>query len=266
MCISVPKKAVSFHAFVTDFPEMPSETFSRVERLVGREGVDRLGACRVILFGVGGVGSWTAEALVRSGICHLTLVDPDVVAPSNINRQLPALHSTVGLSKADVLAARLADINPLASVSVCKELFTESTAPQWDFNGYDYVVDAIDSVSEKALLINIATRSHAVLFSSMGAALKLDASKIQVAPFDKVTGCRLAAALRRRFKREQVWPHRKFKCVFSPELRPNLGEIPAVDTAMSFNKVAYNGAMVHITAIFGFTLASLVINHALARV
>ncbi len=265
MYISVPERAVSYRASANIFPDMASETFSRVVRLVGDEGLDRLGSCRVILFGVGGVGSWTAEALVRSGICHLTIVDPDVVAPSNINRQLQALHSTVGLSKADVLAARLADINPLASVKVSKEFFTGSTAAQWNFEDYDYVIDAIDSVSDKALLINMATRSSATLFSSMGAALKLDATKIQIAPFDKVTGCRLAAALRRRFKREQVWPRRKFKCVFSPELLHNLGEIPTEDTAMSFNKVAYNGAMAHITAIFGFTLASLVINHALTR-
>lgn len=241
-----------------------SDTFSRVERLLGPEAVDALGRIRVILFGAGGVGSWTAEALVRSGVRHLAIVDPDTVAASNINRQLQALHSTVGKPKVEVLAARLADIDPFASIHASKEVYTASTADLWNFDDYDYVIDAIDSVADKALLINRATRSRATLFSSMGAALKLDPSKIQAVAFDKAIGCRLAAALRRRFKATGEWPHRKFRCVFSPELVPNSGEVSDSDTAMTFGKVAYNGAMVHITAIFGFTLASLVINHAIA--
>ena len=178
----------------------------------------RLQRIKVIIFGLGGVGSWCAESLVRSGVCHITLVDSDRVDVTNINRQLPATSSTVGQVKVDVMKNRLMDINPDAEIMAIRRFYTEETADEFDLSQYDYVIDAIDSLKDKALLILRATNSEAKLFSSMGAALKVDAGKISVAEFWKVQGCPLAAALRRKFKRSGQFPRRKFKCVYSPEL------------------------------------------------
>ncbi|MCM1519531.1 MAG: tRNA threonylcarbamoyladenosine dehydratase [Lachnoclostridium sp.] len=240
---------------------MANEIFSRTAMLAGLDGFERLQSTRVIIFGLGGVGSWAAEAMIRSGIGHLTMVDADVVAPSNINRQLPALHSTIGQPKTDVMLQRLRDINPEADIVAINALYTTETADNFDLDSFDYVIDAIDSLSDKALLILRATASRARLFSSMGAALKMDPEKISVAEFWKVTGCPLAAALRRKFKKSGHLPRRKFKCVYSPELLPNHPEAAegVNDVAMKFGKVATNGAMMHITATFGMMLASLVI-------
>jgi hesA/moeB/thiF family protein len=234
--------------------------FNRVQRLVGNVCFERLERVRVIIFGVGGVGSWTAESLVRSGIVHLTIVDADNVAESNINRQIMATSTTVGQPKVEVLRQRLLDINPCADIIALKDIYTDCTAHKFELADYDYVIDAIDSLSDKALLILNATASKVKLFSSMGAALKLDPTRISVAEFWKVKGCPLAAALRNKFKRSGIMPRRKFKCVYSDELVPNSTDAPE-DTsgAMSFNKARINGALCHITAIFGFVLAGLVI-------
>ena len=238
---------------------------SRVSRLIGREATDTLGKKNVILFGLGGVGSWTAESLVRSGIRKLTIVDADTVSESNINRQLPAMTSTVGKSKVEVMRDRLLDIAPDADIRVVNGRYDKETADDFDLDSYDYTIDAIDSLADKALLILRATSSRTRLYSSMGAALKLDPSRIQIAEFWKVKGCPLAAALRRRFKKSGLLPRRKFKCVFSDELVPNRGEEMADDGAMSFNKVVFNGALCHITAIFGMMLASLVVNDVIRQ-
>ena len=235
------------------------DIFNRVELLLGEEAMERIAAARVIIFGVGGVGSWTAEALVRSGVRHLTIVDADVVAETNVNRQLMATTVNIGKSKVEELRRRLLEINPEATVEARHEMYDAERAEQFDLNGYDYVVDAIDSLSSKAALINQATRAKTRLVSSMGAALKLDPARIQTAEFWKVTGCPLAAALRRRFKKSGVIPRRKFQCVFSPELLANKGKASEGDSAMSYTKVATNGALCHVTAIFGMTLAGLII-------
>lgn len=239
---------------------IPAQMFNRVERLTGSDGLERLHQARVILFGLGGVGSWTAEALVRSGIGHLTIVDADRVAVSNINRQLPATTLTVGEPKTEVMKRRLSEINPYCEITAVEGLYTDENADGFNLQDYDYVIDAIDSLSDKALLINRATSIKGVrLFSSMGAALKMDPTKISVAEFWKVTGCPLAAALRRKFKKSGNLPGRKFKCVYSPELLSNHKVADDTSGAMSFNKVAVNGAICHITAIFGMTLAGLVV-------
>lgn len=238
------------------YPE--TEIFRRTRRLVGDEGMERLHAARVLVVGVGGVGSWCAEALVRSGIRRLTMVDMDCVCASNVNRQLPATTSTVGRPKVEVLRERLLDINPQADIEALQRCYTAETADSFGLEGYDYVVDAIDSLAHKAHLIRRVCALPATrLFSSMGAAMKSDPSRIGVAEFWKVKGCPLAAALRRRFKREAQFPARKFKCVYSDELLPNLGEDVAEPTA--------NGTLAHATAIFGFTLASLVVRDVLQR-
>lgn len=229
--------------------------FQRVTRLLGKDFLERLQQTRIILFGVGGVGSWCAESLIRTGIGHLTIVDNDSVNITNINRQLMATVSTVKKVKVVVLKERLLDINPDADIIALQKFYSEETANDFVFDNYDYVIDAIDSLKEKQLLILRATQSKACFFSSMGAALKIDPTRIQVADFWKVKGCPLAAALRHRFKKQGVYPARKFRCVFSDELLKNLGE----NEEPLGNKAQINGSLSHITATFGFTLAGLVI-------
>lgn len=186
---------------------------------------------------------------------------------SNINRQLPALDSTLGQEKTEVIARRIAEINPECRVEVRTERYSAANADTFPLDDYDYIIDAIDSLADKQLLILRATAcSHARLFSSMGAALRLDPSRIRVDEFWKVTGDPLAAALRQRFRKSGIFPKRKFKCVYSDELLANkpLPAPASADPAMTFGKVATNGAVCHITAIFGMTLASLVVRAAIS--
>lgn len=243
------------------------DTFTRMQRLAGDEAMNELATKRVAVFGIGGVGSWCAETLIRSGIRHITLVDADVVCRSNINRQLVATNSTLGRPKVEVMRERMLDINPLAEVRAVEARYTPDTSSDFELNKFDYIIDAIDSLGDKADLILRCTElmPRVKFFSSMGAALKLDPSRIEVAEFYKVKGCRLAAALRNRFKRMGQYPAHKFKCVFSDELLPNRGDDADRSGAMNFGKVAYNGAAMHITAIFGITLASLVVNDIIKR-
>lgn len=227
--------------------------FDRTALLAGDDMMQRLSATRVILVGVGGVGSWCAEALIRSGIGHLTIVDSDAVDVTNINRQLHATSSTVGLLKVDVLRRRLLDINPDADITAIAERYTADNAERFALESYDYVIDAIDSLDSKADLILRGTSIPGVkVVSSMGAARKIDPSKIAVTEFWRVQGDALARALRTRFRRSGCFPRRKFKCVYSPE---TLSHRSADGTA----KGGPNGTFAHATAIFGFTLASIVI-------
>lgn len=256
---------------------MINDSFNRVALLTGTEAFGTLASRRVIIFGVGGVGSWTAETLVRSGIARLTIVDADTVAASNINRQLPATSSTVGRVKVEVMKQRLLDINPDAEIEAIHDFYNAETQSRYDLRDYDYVIDAIDSLADKALLILNATAAMAEtakssrpvhFYSSMGAALKLDPSRIAVAEFWKVKGCPLAAALRRKFKKSGVFPTRKFRCVYSDELVANHADAVMLadrSGAMTYGKVAVNGAFMHITAVFGITLASLVIRDAIGK-
>ena len=228
--------------------------FRRAELLLGDDAMSRIAEKRVIIFGVGGVGSWCAESLVRSGIRKLTIVDSDCVSVTNINRQLMATTKTVGQVKVDALKERLLAINPSAEITALQQVFSADTAFQFGLEGYDYIIDAIDSLKDKALLILLACQSKAKLFSSMGAALKLDPTRIKTAEFWKVTGDPLARALRNRFKRDKQFPKRKFLCVFSDELLENKKPIDPEDKG--------NGSIVHITAIFGLMLSGLVVQDA----
>lgn len=239
--------------------------FNRLRLLLGDETLSQIMQKRVIVFGVGGVGSWCAESLVRSGICDITLVDADKVCITNINRQLLATTSTIDGVKVDVMKRRLLDINPSAQVTALEKRYDDSSASEFNLNDYDYVIDAIDSLADKALLIRNACDSTATLFASMGAALKTDSSRIATAEFWKVQGCPLAAALRRRFKKSKQLPSRKFRCVYSDEVFPNRGGEIDNDGSMTFNKVSINGTLAHTTAIFGLKLAELVINDILKR-
>ena len=152
----------------------PKDIFNRAELLLGADVMERLASVRVILFGVGGVGSWCAEGLVRSGVKHLTIVDADDVVPSNINRQRMATVSTVGRSKVDALKEILLDINPDAVIEGVHARFSEETAASFGLENYDYIIDAIDALKDKASLILHATATPATFFSSMGAACKID--------------------------------------------------------------------------------------------
>ncbi|MBD5286241.1 MAG: tRNA threonylcarbamoyladenosine dehydratase [Bacteroides sp.] len=230
---------------------METTYFDRTALLVGDEAMGRIARARVILFGVGGVGSWVAESLVRTGIRHITLVDSDRVAPTNVNRQMPATSETIGEIKTEAARRRLLAINPEADVTTLTLFYDAETAPQIDLAEYDYIVDAIDSLKDKALLILNATRSGRKFFSSMGAALKMDPTRIKVGEFWSVKGCPLARALRQRFKKEKTYPAKKFTCVYSDELLENKGQ---TEETCDY-KARINGSLCHITAIFGMTIA-----------
>ena len=237
--------------------------FRRAELLLGDEAMGRIAQKRVIIFGVGGVGSWCAESLVRSGISRLTIVDSDRVAVTNINRQLMATTKTVGQVKVEALKERLLAINPSAEITALQQIFNAETAESFQLGTYDYIIDAIDSLKDKALLILLATSlspqresRRGAFFSSMGATLKLDPTRIKIAEFWKVQGDPLARALRKRFKRDGQYPKRKFQCVYSDELLENKMPVDPNDRG--------NGTIAHITAIFGFMLAGLVLQDAVA--
>ena len=243
--------------------------FSRSELLLGEETMERIGQKRVIIFGVGGVGSWCAESLVRSGILHLTIVDSDRVCVTNVNRQLMATTKTIGQVKVEALKERLLAINPAAEITALQKVFSQETAEEFALDSYDYIIDAIDSLKDKAQLILMATGSlkqssnqaikQLKFYSSMGAALKMDPTRIKVTEFWKIQGDPLARVLRKKFKKRQQYPKRKFLCVYSDELPlANRGEQP-VEEPNTFGKVQINGTVAHITAIFGFTLAGLVL-------
>jgi len=234
--------------------------FRRTELLLGSEVMERMAAMRVIIFGVGGVGSWCAESLVRSGIRRLTIVDADSVAASNVNRQLMATMTTIGQPKVEALRERLLSINPHAEITPRQEIFSEETAAAFCLDDYDYIIDAIDSLKDKMALILLACQTRARLFSSMGAALKLDPTRIRVTEFWRVEGDPLARALRRKMKHARRLPVRKFLCVYSDEMLQNSGSPDDDGEAPSlFNKPHVNGTVAHVTAIFGLTLAGLVV-------
>ena len=238
------------------------DIFQRTELLLGEQLMQRIAGARVIIFGVGGVGSWCAETLIRSGIHHLTMVDGDEVVASNINRQLMATTATIGQPKVEVLRERLQAINPDAEIQVICGRYNAETAENFHLGEYDYVIDAIDSLKDKALLINNVTRlANTCLFSSMGAARKFDPTRIKVTEFWKVEGDPLARTLRQKFKQLGCYPERKFLCVYSDEILPNQPSATSLQQSAVSTQPTPNGTMAHITVIFGNMLASLVLKH-----
>lgn len=231
--------------------------------MLGSQTLAALGRTSVAIFGLGGVGSWCAESLVRTGVGKLLLVDSDTVSITNVNRQLMATTLTVGKPKVEVLAERLREINPNVQLDVRVQVYDESTADTFGLEGYDYVIDAIDSLTEKARLIRQALAIPTVtLFASMGAALKMDPFQIRSSEFRKIEGDGLARALRTKFKKTGGFPARKFTCVWSPERRQNKGEArdPSQESdRWSQSKARINGTVAHTTAIFGLALAGLVV-------
>jgi len=235
---------------------------SRAEALLGGEAMARLAAARVAVIGVGGVGSWCAEALVRSGVGRLTLVDDDVVAPSNVNRQCPATAKTIGRPKVEALRDRLLDVNPDGDVTALLGRYP-ATAAGLRLADFDLVVDAIDSVDCKAELILAATAAGVPILSSMGAARRLDPTKVVVRRFDKVAGDGLARALRHRFRRLGRFPARPFDCVCSteppqPVAAPSAGSVPR-GSAGPVPRVlgpVPKGSVMPVTCAFGMALAA----------
>lgn len=254
--------------------------FQRTELLLGKETMKKIASKNIIIFGIGGVGSWCAESLIRSGIRRLTIVDSDLICITNINRQLHATTLTVGQVKTDALKSRLLEINPSAKIQTLQKIYEPENSNSFDLDSYDYIIDAIDSLSNKIDLIRKATRTKAVFFSSMGASLKLDPTKIRVAEFWKVKGCPLGSSIRKKLRKGDL-PAKEFLCIYSEELLENKGtgascgtdkclcpklknapgDPDLADHEWCSQKAVINGTVAHITAIYGFTLAGLIIQH-----
>ena len=176
------------------------EQFARTELIIGEDGTEKLRNSSVLLFGVGGVGSYVAEALARAGVGTLTLVDNDIVDVTNINRQIQALHSSIGRPKAQVMAERIRDINPDCNVTAVECFFMPDTSEQFDFSEYDYVVDAIDMVTGKLAVIEKAYRQNVPVISSMGTGNKLDSSAFRIERIEKTRVCPLAKVMRKELR------------------------------------------------------------------
>lgn len=189
--------------------------FIRTQMLLGEENMERLARARVAVFGIGGVGGYVVEALARSGIGTLDLIDNDTVCESNLNRQIIALHSTLGMYKVDAARARILDINPLAKVNCCRTFFLPERAEEFPFEAYDYVVDAIDTVTGKIGLILSAQAAGTPVISSMGAGNKLDPASFEVADIYQTSVCPLAKVMRRELKKRGV---KELKVVYSKEV------------------------------------------------
>ena len=252
--------------------------FHRSELLMGKEVMQALSEKRAILFGIGGVGSWCAESLVRTGLLNLTIVDSDRVDITNVNRQLMATTKTVGEVKTIALKERLLEINPDANITDIQEIYSRDTADDFKLEDYDIIIDAIDSLSSKAHLIQNAVDKEAIFVSSMGAALKVDPTRVQVESFWNVKGCPLARKVRKMLRKWKV-NERDFPCVYSDEVLENEGAYlieqhagdaddkaengpgnpELVNHKWDHKKASINGSLAHITGIFGMTLAGLII-------
>jgi tRNA A37 threonylcarbamoyladenosine dehydratase len=183
---------------------MHEEIFSRTRQLVGEDGLARLSSARVLIAGIGGVGSYAAEALARAGVGNLTLVDSDLIHPSNINRQLHALTTTVGLPKVAVMAERMQQINPALHLEPLQTFITPENIPELLSSGYDLVLDAIDTFAAKLALVEACVKQQTPVISSMGAAGKLDPGRVNVADIADSHGCRLARKLRKELRRAGI--------------------------------------------------------------
>lgn len=216
--------------------------YTRTIQLLGESSFASLQQTNIILFGVGGVGGWCAETLIRTGIQHLTIVDFDKVDVTNINRQIVATYDNIGNSKVTEMQKRLLSICPNADIQIIECQYNANTANTFDLAQYDIVIDAIDMVDCKALLLYNATIAGCQVFSSMGAGRKNDPQHIRTAEFWKVRGCPLARALRTKMKKKGMLPTTKIQCVYSEEISGEQGTIAPV------------------VGVFGMTLASMVIH------
>jgi tRNA A37 threonylcarbamoyladenosine dehydratase len=260
------------------------QSFHRLHLLTGTGSLISLKRTRVIIFGVGGVGSWCAEALIRSGVGHLTLVDSDLICITNINRQVQAKQSTVGKVKVIELANHLAEINPEAEIVPVQAVYDRTTCTKYDLSQYDYVIDAIDSLSSKVELIIQAVHSGATLFSALGASCRLDPARIKVASIWDSERCKLGRFVRKRLRRRGF--SKDFLCVYSDEdtippidgvtsgcgtgvcVCPKAVKSPDEDACVHewcSAKKQINGSAVHVTGTFGFFLSGLVVQDVIQR-
>jgi tRNA A37 threonylcarbamoyladenosine dehydratase len=256
------------------------QLFHRTELLIGKRAMTELATARVAVFGIGGVGSWAAEALIRSGVEHLLIVDSDVVCATNVNRQAQATALNVGQPKPQELRRRLLEINPRAMIEALQMPYNASTRAGFDLGAFDYVLDCIDSLQNKVLLLEHCQSAGVPVFSSMGAGAKLDPTQVRVAPLSKSSVCPLARMVRKRLGRHGA--PRDFLCVYSEELprdpveatpcgtgtcdcQPRSGEAPGDRPDWCKQKRRINGTVVHVTAVFGFTLAGLIVQDVLSR-
>ncbi len=225
--------------------------------LLGKSALERLNNAHVAVFGLGGVGSYAVEALARAGVGSLTVVDDDVIAESNINRQLYALHSTLGQAKADVAKLRIKDINPNCSVTALKIRFDGTTAEQFDFTVYDYVIDAIDTVTSKLLLAVLCKQADTPIICCMGTGNKLDAAAFEVADISKTSVCPLAKVMRRELKKRGI---EHIKVVYSKE-----SPLTPTDLEMS-SKRQTPGSMPYVPSAAGLLLSGEVIKDLIKKI
>ena len=231
-----------------------NEQFFRSQMLLGRETMERLYRARVAVFGLGGVGGYVVEALARGGIGALDLIDNDTISLSNLNRQILAVHSTLGLSKAEAAKARVLDINPDCRVKTHQLFYTPETAGQFDFADYDYIVDAIDTVTGKLALVQQAWEAGTPIISCMGTGNKLDAAAFQVADISKTSMCPLARVMRKELGKRGI---RHLKVVYSQEeaVTPQGWE----EEAAALGKRQIPGSMSYVPGAAGLILAGEVI-------
>ncbi len=240
---------------------MKKDWLERTELLIKENGLQKLKNANLLIVGLGGVGSFAAEFLVRAGIGKITVVDGDFVDITNINRQLPALNSTVGQSKVEVVSARLLDINPELQLSkIDKFLNPEDIEALFQEHSYDYVLDCIDSVSPKVTLIKTARRKKVKVVSCMGAGGKMDPSKVLVRDISKTQSCHLAKQVRKRLKKEKI--DKGVRCVFSTEIQR---EDSLKLTDGSNYKRSFYGTISYIPALFGLYAAAEVLNYLIKK-
>jgi tRNA A37 threonylcarbamoyladenosine dehydratase len=237
---------------------------ARTEILIGPDGVAALQNKHVLVAGLGGVGSYAAEALARAGIGRLTLLDHDTVAPSNINRQLPALHSTIGQLKIDIMATRLRDINPELELSLHKDFLQPSGAESMiHAGGYDYVADCIDSIACKAALVAACTGHGVPVISAMGAGNRLDVTRVKIARLDRTRGCPLAREMRGRLRALKATL--KYPVVYSDEPRRQPLPHQPVGGDISGRPRAVNGTISYLPPLFGMMLTGVIVQKFLEK-
>lgn len=235
---------------------MENNFTTRTSLIVGDEGIEKLKNSNVIVFGVGGVGSFAAEAIARAGVGNLTMVDFDDVDITNINRQLPALHSTVGKYKVEVMKERILDINPDINIKAIREVYNKDTSEEILCENYDYVVDAIDMVTSKIHLIETCKAKGLEIISSMGMGNKLDPTKIIVSDIHKTSMCPLAKVMRKELKDRRI---KKLKVVYSTEQPIELKK-----KILNGKKIT-PGSTSFVPSVGGLTIASVVINELLNK-
>ncbi len=234
--------------------------FERTELLLGTEALDNLKNSRVAVFGVGGVGGYTVEALARSGVGKLDLIDNDTVSITNLNRQIIALHSTVGKLKVEVAKERALDINPACQIRTYPIFYLPETADQFDFIAYDYVVDAIDTVAGKLMLVQAAQEAGVPVISSMGAGNKLDPSRFEVADIYKTSVCPLAKVMRYECRKRGI---RHLKVVYSKE--EPLKAAAETDEAPTGSRRSVPGSVAFVPSAAGLMIAGEVVKDLIAR-